>query len=80
MTEEETQGDAESELPRGRRPRVRILLAFLGVFVALLVVFREVLFPFLMAIYIAYLVEPVVARAVRSRLLASSGRAALRSS
>ena len=53
---------------QARKPRVRVLLIFVGVFVALLVVFREVLFPFLMAIYIAYLVEPVVARAVKSRL------------
>ena len=35
----------------------------------LLIVFRSVLFPFLMAIYIAYLVEPVVRAATRSRLL-----------
>ncbi|MDA1196048.1 MAG: AI-2E family transporter [Planctomycetota bacterium] len=53
----------------GRKPRVRILLTFLAVFVLLLAVFREVLFPFLMAIYIAYLIEPIVARVVKSRLL-----------
>ena len=52
-----------------RRPRVLVLLAFLGVFLLLLISFRQVLFPFLMAIYIAYLVEPIVARVVRSRLL-----------
>jgi predicted PurR-regulated permease PerM len=33
------------------------------------VVFRGVLFPFLMAIYIAYLIEPIVGRVVKSRLL-----------
>lgn len=52
-----------------RKPRVRILLAFVAVFVLLLIVFNKVLFPFLMAIYIAYLVEPIVQRVVRSRLL-----------
>jgi predicted PurR-regulated permease PerM len=46
--------------PRERRPRVKVLLGFLAVFVALLVVFRAVLFPFLMAMFLAYLVEPVV--------------------
>jgi predicted PurR-regulated permease PerM len=44
-----------------RRARVGILLAFLGAFLALLFLFREVLFPFLMAMFLAYLVEPVVA-------------------
>ncbi len=58
-----------SAAPTGRHPHVRILLAFLGSFVLLLVVFSKVLFPFLMAIYIAYMVEPIVQRVVRSRLL-----------
>jgi predicted PurR-regulated permease PerM len=39
---------------------VRILLGFLAAYVVLLVVFREVLFPFLMAIFLAYLIEPIV--------------------
>jgi predicted PurR-regulated permease PerM len=45
------------------------MLVFLGIFLLLIAVFREVLFPFLMAIYVAYLVEPVVAWTTRSRLL-----------
>lgn len=57
-----------SPSPKQRRPNTTILLAFLGVFVLLLVVFREVLFPFLMAMFIAYLVEPVVAWVTKSRL------------
>ncbi len=55
--------------PAPRRGKVAVLLAFLGGFVLLLVLFREVLFPFLLAIYLAYLVEPVVAWVTRSRLL-----------
>jgi predicted PurR-regulated permease PerM len=60
-------GKAEGAPPERRR-NVHILLAFLGVFTVLLVVFHAVLFPFLMAIYIAYLVEPVVRWVTRSRL------------
>ena len=76
MVAEQTGGSDDGSVPPAdpppepvRRGRVRILLAFLGVFVVLLAVFREVLFPFLMAIYIAYLIEPIVARVVKSRLL-----------
>src|SRR5687768_1001134 len=66
--------DAETAAPVGslpapptpRRTRVAILLSFLGVFLLLLVVFRAVLFPFLMAIFIAYLIEPVVAAFTRA--------------
>jgi predicted PurR-regulated permease PerM len=47
--------------PQRKRTRVAILLSFLGAFLLLIVVFRGVLFPFLMAIFLAYLVEPVVA-------------------
>ncbi len=46
-----------------------MLLAFLGVFLLFLILFHGVLFPFLMAIFIAYLIEPLVARITRSRLL-----------
>jgi predicted PurR-regulated permease PerM len=60
---------AEPSESSGRRPRVAILLTFAGVFLLLLFLFRDVLFPFLMAIYVAYLVEPIVSRATRSRLL-----------
>lgn len=54
--------------PATRRANVLILLTFLGVFLALLIVFRTVLFPFLMAMFIAYLVEPVVAWVTKSKL------------
>jgi len=46
--------------PSRKRPRVVVLLSFLGIFLLLIVVFRAVLFPFLMAMFIAYLVEPLV--------------------
>ncbi len=61
---------ADGAQPNGapRRPNLTILLSFVGVFLALLIVFRTVLFPFLMAIFLAYLVEPVVAWGTRSRL------------
>lgn len=49
-----------------RRSRVTILLSFLGAFLLLLVVFRAVLFPFLIAMFIAYLIEPVVAAFTRA--------------
>lgn len=76
MVEEQT-GDpndgggppADAPPPQERRGKVGILLAFLAAFVLLLAIFREVLFPFLMAIYIAYLIEPIVSRVVKSRLL-----------
>ena len=75
MAEEQTGGEADAGTPAGadaasggRRGKVGILLCFLGAFVLLLAIFREVLFPFLMAIYIAYLVEPIVRWVTRSRL------------
>ena len=52
--------------PPLRRSRVLILLSFLGTFLLLLVVFRAVLFPFLIAIFIAYLIEPLVAAFTRT--------------
>jgi predicted PurR-regulated permease PerM len=45
---------------------VTVLLFFLATFLLLLIVFRAVLFPFLMAIFIAYLIEPVVAAFTRA--------------
>jgi len=51
------------------RAHARTLLAFLLVFALLLFAFRAVLFPFLMAIYVAYLVEPVLEWATRGKLL-----------
>jgi len=46
-----------------------VLLGFLAIFVALIVVFRAVLFPFLMAMFLAYLVEPLVAWVSRRKRL-----------
>jgi predicted PurR-regulated permease PerM len=46
-----------------------VLFAFLGVFLALLIAFRAVLFPFLMAMFLAYLIEPVVGWISRGRRL-----------
>src|SRR5688500_5783476 len=54
---------------RWPRAHTRMLVVFLGVFLLLLVVFREVLFPFLMAIYLAYLVEPVIGWATKGKFL-----------
>src|SRR5262245_6494230 len=61
-------GPGPSEPPPAptRRTRVAILLTFLGTFLLLIVVFRAVLFPFLIAIFIAYLIEPVVAAFTRA--------------
>jgi predicted PurR-regulated permease PerM len=50
-------------------PRLAVLLSFLGAFLLLIVVFRAVLFPFLMAMFLAYLIEPVVAWAARGKRL-----------
>lgn len=54
--------------PPARRPNVRVLLAFLGAYLLLILVFREVLFPFLIAIFLAYLIEPVVRWVKQKRL------------
>lgn len=61
--------ESDTPDPAPRKSNVRILLGLLGVFLLLLFVFREVLFPFLLAIFLAYLIEPVVARVEKSRLL-----------
>jgi predicted PurR-regulated permease PerM len=53
----------------GRRREGKILLAFLAVFLVLLLAFRAVLFPFLMAMFLAYLVEPLVAWVGKRRRL-----------
>ena len=71
MSEDPVAPDAEPPAPAPKRPRksnVRILLGFLAVFLLLLIVFREVLFPFLLAIFLAYLIEPIVSRVEKSRL------------
>jgi predicted PurR-regulated permease PerM len=54
------EGPAPAPPPVRKGPRVAVLLAFLGAFLLLIVLFRAVLFPFLMAMFLAYLVEPVV--------------------
>jgi predicted PurR-regulated permease PerM len=46
--------------PSRKRPRLVVLLSFLAAFLLLIVLFRAVLFPFLMAMFLAYLVEPLV--------------------
>jgi predicted PurR-regulated permease PerM len=66
MAEDPSEGPGNGAEDPRRRPRVAILLGFLGVFLLLLIVFRSVLFPFLMAIFIAYLIEPVVAAFTRA--------------
>ena len=68
MVERPTEAPAGSALPP-RQPRPVVLFAFLGVFLALLIVFRAVLFPFLMAMFLAYLIEPVVGWISRGRRL-----------
>lgn len=70
MSEYPAEGEAEEPTPkkRKRNPNLVILLGFLGVFLVLLIVFRTVLFPFLMAMFVAYLIEPVVAWFTKSRL------------
>ena len=50
------------------RAHSRTMIAFLVAFGVLLVAFRAVLFPFLMAVYVAYLVEPVIDWATRGKL------------
>jgi predicted PurR-regulated permease PerM len=63
--------------PQGVAPKIRarILFGFLAAFLVLLIVFRGVLFPFLMAIYLAYLIEPAVGWLSRRRLGVEVGRA-----
>ncbi|MCC7140222.1 MAG: AI-2E family transporter [Planctomycetes bacterium] len=58
--------DPSAPWPRSHR---RALFAFLAAFLLLIVVFRSVLFPFLMAMYLAYLVEPVIDWGTRGRFL-----------
>lgn len=62
-------GPATPPPPAGPRMsgRTVTLIVFLCIFVGLIVVFRSVLFPFLMAIFLAYLLEPAVAWVSRGR-------------
>src|SRR5438309_3876285 len=57
------------KVPSTQRTRMVLLLSFLGAFLLLIVVFRAVLFPFLMAIFLAYLIEPVVGWVSRGKRL-----------
>ena len=71
MTNGEADSTAASENPgprKPRRPEVKALVGFLVVLLLILILFRGVLFPFLMAMFIAYLIEPLVARLTRSKL------------
>lgn len=51
-----------------RRRRAAILLTFLAIIVLLIIAFRAVLMPFLVAIFAAYLIDPVINRMSRLRL------------
>jgi len=51
-----------------RRKRVVLLLVFLAIIGALIFLFRAVLAPFLVAIFVAYLIDPLVERMSRLRL------------
>jgi len=51
-----------------RRRRVVILLVFLAIIVALIIAFRAVLMPFLVALFAAYLIDPVINRMSELRL------------
>ena len=60
----------DAPAPRQATPtEVKVLLWFLAGFVAILIVFHGVLFPFLMAMFLAYLIEPVVAWVNRGKHL-----------
>jgi len=54
--------------PQKRRRRLIILLFFLGLILALVWTFRAVLTPFLVALFAAYLIDPVVERMAPFRI------------
>jgi len=56
------------EGPQTRRRRIRILLTFLVLIFVLVWAFRAVLMPFLVAIFFAYLIDPVVERMAAWRI------------
>jgi len=64
----ETHQDRRRERIRRRR-RVVILLFFVGLVVALLYLYRAVLAPFLVALFVAYLIAPLVERMAPIRLV-----------
>lgn len=51
-----------------RRKRVVLLLVFLGIIAGLIFLLRAVLAPFLIALFVAYLIDPLVDRMARLRL------------
>jgi predicted PurR-regulated permease PerM len=51
-----------------RRKRVVLLLVFLGIIAALIFLLRAVLAPFLIALFVAYLIDPLVGRMARLSL------------
>ncbi len=51
-----------------RRKRVVLLLVFLGIIASLIFLLRAVLAPFLIALFAAYLIDPLVDRMARIRL------------
>jgi len=51
-----------------RRKRVVLLLVFLGIIGVLIFLLRAVLAPFLIALFVAYLIDPLVDRMARLRL------------
>jgi predicted PurR-regulated permease PerM len=51
-----------------RRKRVVLLLVFLGIIATLIFLLRAVLAPFLIALFVAYLIDPLVDRMARLRL------------
>ena len=59
--------DPKQEL-RQRKKRVRMLVIFVGVIIALVFAFRAVLTPFLIALFAAYLLDPLVARMAPLRI------------
>ena len=58
----------ENPQVRRRRRRVVILLVFIAIIVALVFAFRAVLTPFLVALFVAYLLDPLVERMAPLRL------------
>src|SRR5262245_4401885 len=51
-----------------RRKRVVLLLVFLGIIGVLIFLLRAVLAPFLVALFVAYLIQPLVCRMATIRL------------
>ena len=56
-----------------RRRHIVVLLVFLGIIALLIFAFRAVLMPFLVALFIAYLIDPVVERMAPVRVFRGHG-------